>query len=335
MRLVALLLALAAVPAAAQDNKSSPLPGHLPLRAEACFGRVYDAAHLRAHPKQRVTSFHLLRDFTPDNNAESEPQSREELLDADGSDGTIGVTAYLRLRDRKGVYSNHFSCRRNDKGGVFCGIDCDGGSFIARTSGNSLLIENQGFVVVGGCGASDEDNENPVSIRPGADDKTFRLDKQPLDQCTALRDAQKPAWARLGPPLRHRFAKDGALCLARDYDAAHLASHPQQTVKRIAVFKNAGGKPHEPPQYNLAFRVELKNGRKFEGRTNCWPDEYTYACTHAAELDTQRSFYLTRAGDSVMLRDRKGSLGALFKTRLGNDDRMFRLNVAPAASCEF
>jgi hypothetical protein len=335
MRLVALLLALAAVPAAAQDNKSSPLPGHLPLRAEACFGRVYDAAHLRAHPKQRVTSFHLLRDFTPDNNAESEPQSREELLDADGSDGTIGVTAYLRLRDRKGVYSNHFSCRRNDKGGVFCGIDCDGGSFIARTSGNSLLIENQGFVVVGGCGASDEDNENPVSIRPGADDKTFRLDKQPLDQCTALRDAQKPAWARLGPPLRHRFAKDGALCLTRDYDAAHLASHPQQTVKRIAVFKNAGGKPHEPPQYNLAFRVELKNGRKFEGRTNCWPDEYTYACTHAAELDTQRSFYLTRAGDSVMLRDRKGSLGALFKTRLGNDDRMFRLNVAPAASCEF
>lgn len=334
MRLVALLLALSAVPAAAQD-KSSPLPGHLPLRAEACFGRVYDAAHLRAHPKQRVTSFHLLRDFTPDNNAESEPQSREELLDADGSDGIIGVTAYLRLRGRKGVYSNHFSCRRNDKGGVFCGIDCDGGSFIARTSGNSLLIENQGFVVVGGCGASDEDNENPVSIRPGADDKTFRLDKQPLDQCTALRDAQKPAWARLGPPLRERFAKDGALCLTRDYDAAHLASHPQQTVKRIAVLKSAGGKPHEPPQYNLAFRVELKNGRKFEGRTNCWPDEYSYACTHDAEHDTQRSFYLTRAGDGVMLRDRKGSLGALFKTRLGNDDRMFRLNVAPAASCEF
>lgn len=334
MRLVALLLALSAVPAAAQD-KSSPLPGHLPLRAEACFGRVYDAAHLRAHPKQRVTSFHLLRDFTPDNNAESEPQSREELLDADGSDGIIGVTAYLRLRGRKGVYSNHFSCRRNDKGGVFCGIDCDGGSFIARTSGNSLLIENQGFVVVGGCGASDEDNENPVSIRPGADDKTFRLDKQPLDQCTALRDAQKPAWARLGPPLRERFAKDGTLCLTRDYDAAHLASHPQQTVKRIAVLKSAGGKPHEPPQYNLAFRVELKNGRKFEGRTNCRPDEYSYACTHDAEHDTQRSFYLTRAGDGVMLRDRKGSLGALFKTRLGNDDRMFRLNVAPAASCEF
>ena len=70
-----------------------------------------------------------------------------------------------------------------------CGIDCDGGIFLMRPSGGSLLIENQGFVVVGGCGASDEDNENPVVVRPGADDKTFRLDKQPLDQCTALREA--------------------------------------------------------------------------------------------------------------------------------------------------
>lgn len=340
MRMRALPFALAgaiafASPLLAQDKKSSPLPNHLPLRTEACFGRTYDTAHLREHPKQRVTSFHLLRDFSPDTNAESEPQTREEMLDADGSDGYIGVTAYLRLRDRKGVYSNHFGCRRDDKGGVFCGIDCDGGSFLARPSGNSLLIDNQGFVVVGGCGASDEDNENPVSIRPGADDKTFRLDKQPLEQCTALRDAQKPTWAKLGPPLRERFAKDGAQCFTRDYDAAHLASHPQQAVKRIAVFKAAGGKPHEPPQYNLSFRVELKNGRKFEGRTNCWPEDYTYACTHNAELDTQRSFYLTRAGDSMMLRDRKGSLGALFKTKLGNDDRMFRLNPAPAAACEF
>ena len=181
-----------------------------------------------------------MRDFTPDNNAESEPQSREEMLDADGSDGNIGVTAYLRLRDRKGVYSNHFAAGATTRAAYSAASTVTAAASWREPSGNSLLIENQGFVVVGGCGASDEDNENPVSIRPGADDKTFRLDKQPLDQCTALRDAQKPAWAKLGPPLRERFAKDGALCLTRDYDAAHLASHPQQTVKRIAVFKSRG-----------------------------------------------------------------------------------------------
>jgi hypothetical protein len=332
----ALLAALAlAAPALAEVKRESPLPGHLPLGVEACFGRVYDAAHLREHPRQRVTSFHLLRDFTPDTNSENEPQTRQELLDAEGGEGGIGLTAYVRLRDRKGVYSNYFSCRPGEGGAVFCGIDCDGGSFLMRPRGGSLLIENKGFVVVGGCGGSDEDQENPVVVSPGADDKVFRLDKQPLNQCTALREAQKPAWAKLGPPLRERFAKDGALCLSRSYDAAHLASHPQQTVKSIAVYKSAEKKPHEPPQYNLAFRVELKNGRKLEGRTNCWPEDYAYACTHAAELDTERSFYLTRAGDAVMLRDRKGSLDALFKNRLGSDDRMFRLNPSPETNCEF
>jgi hypothetical protein len=339
MRLARAALVVSAVclaaPAAGQERKSSPLPDHLPVAAEACFGRTYDDAHLRKHPRQRVTSFHILRDFSPDTNAEFEHQSREDMLSADGADGIIGLAAYVRLRGRKGVYSNHFSCRRDDKGAMRCGIDCDGGSFSARPSGGSLLIQNEGFVVVGGCGGSEEDAMNPVFIDPGADDKVFRLDNQPLAQCTALRDAQKPVWAKLGPPLRERFSKDGALCLSRSYDAAHLARHPQQSVKRIAVLKSASGKPHEPPQYNLSFRVELKDGRKFEGRTNCWPDDYTYACTHDAELDTQRSFYLTRAGDAVMLRDRKGSLGALLKTKLGSDDRMFRLDPSASGACEF
>ena len=315
-----LLAALLAAPAFAQEKKSSPLPNHLPVRVEACFGRTYNAAHLREHPRQRVTSFHILRDFEPDRHAETEPLSRADMIDSDGNNGYIALKAYLRLRDRKGVYSNYFNCGRSEKGVVQCYIECDGGTFLVRPSGGSLLIENQGFVVVGGCGASDEDFENPVEVRPGADDKTFRLDKQPLDQCTELREAMLPTWAKLGPPLRERFARAGALCLAREYDAAHLASHPQQTVKRIAVFKTAAdGKPHDPPQYNLAFRVELKDGRQLDGSTDCWPEDYTYACTSDVG-----SFYLTRTADGAMLRDRKGNLGTLLKGKLGSDDRMFR-----------
>ena len=317
------------------ETPSSPLPDHLPVGVEACFGRTYDAAHLRTHPRQQVTSFHILRDFSPDQNSEEELQSREDMVKNDGSDGNIPLTAYLRLRDRKGVYSNYFGCRRSESGGVLCGIDCDGGTFQMRPSGGSLLIENQGFVVVGGCGASDEEQAEPVFVKPGADDKTFRLDKQPVEQCTALRDAQKPAWAKLGAPLRQRLAPESTLCLARSYDAAHLAAHPQQTVKRIAVLRTAGDTGHQPPQYNLVFRAELNNGRKLEAKTNCWPEGYTYTCTHDAELDTQRSFYLTRAGADVTLRDRRGSLAALFKDKLGTDDRMFRLQAAPEGACRF
>lgn len=189
-------------------------------------------------------------------------------------------------------------------------------------------------MVVGRCG--DETDSKPVVVRPCADDKTFKLDQQPLEQCVAIRDEHRSAYAKLGTPLRERFAKDGTLCLSREYDAKHLAAHPQQAVKRIAMLKVASADAkHEPPQYNLIFRAELRNGHRLEGRNNCWPENYVYVCTHDAELDTQRSYFMTRTGDGVMLRDRKGSLGSLFKDRLGNDDRMFRLNAAPASACEF
>ena len=338
-RIASALLALGWItcaPALAQtsDQRSSPLPGLLPLKTEACFGRTYDAAHLSAHPKQRVTSFHIFRDFSPDQNAEDVPQTREDLLSDDGSDGGINVTAFVRFRDRKGVFSNGLNCRKGAGGKTVCAIDCDGGSFDLRANGGSLIVNNNGFVVVGGCGGSEEDEDNPEYVQPGADDRTFRLDKQPVAQCTALRDALNPAWARLGRPLRERLSEDGALCLTRSYDAAHLASHPGQLVRRIAVLKAAATKEQTPdwPSYKLSFHVELKDGKTLRKSLNCWPDTYAYTC----QPDTSDgNFYLTRAGDDVMLRDQRGLLAKTFGTELGSDDRMFRLQPADAKACAF
>jgi hypothetical protein len=325
-----------AAPAPAQETKQSPLPSHLPLGIEACFGRVYDANHLRQHPRQRVTSFHLFRSFSPDPNAENVVRTREELLDADGEGGFVLTDAFVRFRDRPGLFYNSLACVRSE-GTVRCGIDCDGGGFKLRTSGHSLLLDNEGFVVIGGCGASDDENEQRDFVKPGADDRVFRLDPKPVAECAAVRDQLKPAWAKLGAPLRERLDRSEAVCFSRSYDAAHLGRHPQQTVRRIAVLKPDGGKPlHEMKIFELTFRIELSNGRKFEQRTTCQPDKYHYGCTLDPKLDEQQDFYLTRAGDQhVMLRDRKGKLGELFRTALGTDDRVFRLEASPAAACNF
>ena len=83
-------------------------------------------------------------------------------------------------------------------------------------------------MVVGGCGASEDEEEQSDNVKPGADDKVFRLDKKPIAECRALEDSRKPAWAALGAPLRERLNRDEAVCFARSYDAAHLAKHPQQ-----------------------------------------------------------------------------------------------------------
>jgi len=335
--LAACLLALVIAPDALAQEKSTPLPSHLPLGVEACFGRVYDAQHLKAHPKQRVTNFHIFRDFTPDPNSEMEQETREELIKNDGEHGYVNVTALVRFRDRKGVFSNGLSCRSGDDGKVFCGIDCDGGSFNLRPAGQSLIADNNGFVVVGGCGASEEDQDHPEFVSPGADDKTFRLDRQPLAQCVALRQAQAPAWAKLGKPLRLRFDKTRATCHARSYDAAYLRAHPQQNVRRIAVLNPPKEEPpkDELPNYQFVFRVETKDGRTFELRSYCAPDAYAYTCTPATGPNDAQEFYLTRAGDDIMLRDRRGVLAVAMEATFGADDKIFKLQPAPESACSF
>ena len=193
------------------------------------------------------------------------------------------------------------------------------------------MLQNNGFVVVGGCG---DDEDKPIFLKPEPDDRSFRLDKQPIEQCTSLRDEMRPAYAKLGTPLRVRLDTSDPLCFSREYDAGHLAKHPQQTVKRIAVVK-ARGKTDDALK-EITFHVELKNGRKFQKKTTCYASRYAFSCTHNPDYDTSQDFYLTRAGDQqIMLRDSKGKLNELFGTRLGSDDRTFKLSAAPAASCRF
>ena len=325
--------------AAAQElKKASPIPSHLPLKTEACFGRAYDAAHLSAHPKQRVTSFHIVREFKDDPNLEVDPMPEQQSKENDGEHGYVGVTAYVRFRDKKGVYANGLTCRRSE-GKVFCGVDCDGGSFNLKPSGQSLLLElnEYGFVVVGGCGASEDDRENEEYVRPGVDDKVFRLDPKPFAACMAEREAMAPAFAKLGKPLRIRFEENETACFSRSYDTAHLASHPKQTVKRIAVMKTMSSKK-DPNQvhYELSFALETRDGKKFSRKVNCAGDRYAFGCQPDEQSDMDTHFYLTRAGDDgMMLRDKRGLLGKAFKTSLGSDDRMFKLKASPAEACKF
>jgi len=328
---------LAFAPSASAQESKPPLPSHFPAGKEVCFGRVYGETHLKLRPGQTVASLHIFRDLDPYQNTEDEPQTREEMLN-NGGEGGVNVSAYVRFKNRKGIFWNTLNCNRSADGHVTrCGIDCDGGSFDLQPRQQSLLLTNNGFVLVGGCGASDEESENPVFFSPGADDKVFRLEPLPLAQCMALRDNVKPSFAKMGSPLRVRFAKEEAACFTRAYDDAHLKKHPRQTVRRIAVLKAAGGKDvhKDAPGYDLAFRIETRDGRKFTQTAKCYPDRYAYTCPVKADHDTAKDFYITRAGDdALMIRDRAGKLSDFFGAKLGDDDRIFRLNASAASACE-
>lgn len=340
MRAFLIAAFVAALSGFAVAQESAPvLPSHFPPKVDACFGKTYDAEYLQQNPKQRVTRFHLFHDFTVDKTAEDPPITAGAFADQEGAD--VGLMAYVSFRDKPGVFSNWLSCRKEDTGAIRCGVECDGGGFKISAKDPSLkdlalLVENEGFVVTGGCGASEDDQERRDFVQPGEADKQFVLDPQPIPQCAAIRDTLKPVWAKLGPPIRERLANKDPVCFSRSYDAAHLAKHPQQTVKRIAVLKRSGKPQPDAFYYELTFRVELKNGRKYAKKTTCGRSKYALGCTHDPKYDTSEDFYLTRAGDKdILLRDKRARLEKLFGVAFGTDDRIFRLSASPANTCQF
>ena len=102
---------------------------------DACFGRVYDAAHLKAHPKQKVSSVHVLRSLEQRRGAENwTPDARAEAIRSFREDGQASVTAFVNFRDSRTTFHNSLTCDKETREGISCMIECDGGSFrLARS----------------------------------------------------------------------------------------------------------------------------------------------------------------------------------------------------------
>jgi hypothetical protein len=101
-----------------------------------------------------------------------------------------------------------------------------------RESPTTALLYNHGFRVLGGCGQEAEGTDW-VDFSPGEDDRVFKLESMPVAACRV--EEQRAMPIRPGKPLRERFRHDEVFCFGRDYDAAHLANHPQQEVASIPV----------------------------------------------------------------------------------------------------
>src|SRR5262249_15088472 len=156
---------------------------------------------------------------------------------------------------------------------------------------------------------------------PGKDDKTFRLEQKPVAACRA--EEQKARPIRPGKPLRERFREDEAFCFGRDYDAIHLAKHPQQTVASIRVGRltPAEERPDKtaaqswPDGVKLSVALTLKAGAARRAlKYVCDPKEASWECAAETKEDARSTcdgsyFHLARGGDSdeiVLINRREG-----------------------------
>lgn len=149
----------------------APAPG-----AKLCYRRVYDKAHLREHPRQKVTELtFLLRVAGYDaqgNNVRDKPHHI-----------AFKFALSVRRRGDSKLMATAGDCSGAER--AMCAVDCDGGAaFIEKpASGDGLILKLEGEGIAFG---NDCDTTRGVFLPPGEDDRAFLLDKAPLETCDRL-----------------------------------------------------------------------------------------------------------------------------------------------------
>jgi hypothetical protein len=153
-------LAMSAAPAAAFE-----LSELVPEKdgAVACWSRLYDAAHLKAHPDQQVGAMGFSISYAAETAEFAEQYSF--LIEARMRNGDVGY--------------NTGPCYENE-GQIICGVECDGGSVMVRPASDDgsvfLDLETSGYIwLSGGCGVDDGDGDGGFALESGLDDKRFLL----------------------------------------------------------------------------------------------------------------------------------------------------------------
>ena len=213
MRAVSLLIlligaatAVTAAPVSADDLQQADaafatrmFAGAVPKpKAYACFVRRYDAAHLAAHPLQKVSAMKLLI------TAEVVPEDK-----AFDYSFRLGVT----FRDRPGDFDSSGDCGHAptvkaldateaavpDGIDFTCSVDCDGGGISVNLAHNDTALIVKPLQRIRIWKGKDFDEAAATALNAGADDKIFRLDRVKPDECASLITDRKELAA-----LRHR-----------------------------------------------------------------------------------------------------------------------------------
>jgi hypothetical protein len=164
------------------------LPWHFPRGVEACFGRVYDEAFLKAHPNHSVSEIYVYRDFSP-GSSRGDSRTRAVQIAADrASPDNLSVTVMARFRDNPGAYDRGVSCDFDGPAGATCLSDCEGAYFEMYPEGRGLMLDRNSsgaFWHLYGGGAQ---AGRSAWLHLKADGADYRLEPMPIESCLAAYD---------------------------------------------------------------------------------------------------------------------------------------------------
>ena len=159
------------------------LPYQFPRGVDACYGRVYDQAFLKAHPSQTVGEIYVYRTFTPGRwNEDARPRAQQIAADR-ASPHDLSVTVLARFRDQPGAYDRDVICESDGIAGASCSRDCEGAAFSVYPDGRGIVLDrgsSTGFVNFAGIGGG---ARRSVWVNLAKDGVDFRLDPMPVERC--------------------------------------------------------------------------------------------------------------------------------------------------------
>ncbi|RUX51769.1 hypothetical protein EN994_16300, partial [Mesorhizobium sp. M7A.F.Ca.CA.002.09.1.1] len=190
----------------------------------------------------------------------------------------------------------------------------------------------------------------------GSEDDNFRLDPMPAATCQAEFARIDPVAAALGAPLRERLKPDQAFCYGRDYDAAHLGSHPDQLTQSIRVFRgkvelasfaSGGDTANWPDGADIAVTVTTRQkSAKVTQTYSCQGEADQWRCAASTKMSNfscdiaQKEIFLKRGANGTMMLANPNSALAIVdlcskadagKTK--SDDKVYRLQPMPQSAC--
>jgi hypothetical protein len=141
-----------------------------------CFARTYEPAHLKERPKQKVQAVLFQIRYHRHDPQKEYPEGQRNYY--------FGMAARVKGY-RNTLYASGECVPRQS--GIRCGVDCDGGGVGLEHDAKTGLLavrfeDEQSYLrMTLGC-----DGEDSVDLKPGADDKIFRLKQASLSACRSL-----------------------------------------------------------------------------------------------------------------------------------------------------
>jgi hypothetical protein len=154
-----------AAAAAALFAASMPAGALAAAPAMGCYARVYDAAHLAAHPKQTVSSLAVAL----------------KPLTGQGA-YVVTASAVFRIRGKSGRQYVGGDCSRNGDV-VRCYMDDDAGEFDAVRTAAGVKVTVTASLRLAGAGQASDESEGPYVDPANPEDRVFLLSPAAAAAC--------------------------------------------------------------------------------------------------------------------------------------------------------